>query len=273
MVDSTHRYMMERVAIDTIGAAMSYGQITEFRIDSVFRRSFVVLGNNLVPFGVLSIVVLAPQFVLQFFQVSLFGDTDSFEVLIAGLLSVALLWMLTYFLLSAVLMYGTIGELRGNRASIGQSIRWVLGLWFPILGVSIVATLGVTAGMLLLVVPGFILLTMWWVAVPAAVVERTGVAESLRRSAALTSGYRWRIFGMIMVLALLNGVVDSTLQMSSFGAAGTAAMAVHAVVSYMATAFFIAFGVPSEQNIIAALTVAGFLAMICSVLLSRSPQS
>ena len=224
MVDSTHGYMMERVAIDTIGAAMSNDQITEFRIGSVLGRSLGVLGNNLVPFGVLSIMVLAPQFVLPFLLVSLFGETvaaavsGTLSVLraanlmylwpVANLMYSLLVANLMFFLLSAVLMYGTIGELRGNRVSIGQSIRWVLGLWFPILGVSIVATLGVTAGMLLLVVPGFILLTIWWVAEAAAVVERAGVVESLRRSARLTSGHRWGVFGILIILEVAQPVLQ-----------------------------------------------------------------
>ncbi len=209
MADSTHRYMMERVAIEPIGAAMSNGQITEFRIGSILRRSLGVLGNNLVPFGVLSIVFLAPPFVLPFLLVRLFGDPDAVAVVVAGTLSVLLVWILMYFLLSAVLMYGTICELRGNRASIGQSIRWVLGLLFPIIGVTIVATLGVFAGTMLLLVPGFMLLTMWWVAVPAAVVERTGVVVSLRRSAGLTSGHRWRVFGILIIVAVGQSVLES----------------------------------------------------------------
>ncbi len=187
---------------------MGDGPITEFRIGSVLARSLGVLGNNLVPFGMVSIVFLAPQFVLPFVLVSLLGVTGSVAVVVAWYLSVALVWILTYFLLSAVLMYGTIGELRGNRASIGQSIRWVLGLLFPIIGVAIVATLGVFAGMLLFVVPGFILLAMWWVAVPAAVVERTGVVESLRRSARLTSGHRWRLFGIFILIGVAQSVLD-----------------------------------------------------------------
>jgi hypothetical protein len=35
--------------------------------------------------------------------------------------------------------------------------------------------------LVLLVVPGFILMTMWFVAIPACVVEQTGPWKSLRR--------------------------------------------------------------------------------------------
>jgi hypothetical protein len=197
---------------------MSNGQITEFRIGSVLGRSLGVLGKNLVPFGAVSTLFLAPPFVLPLLMVPLIGDTDSGSVVVVGVLSYFLIWILTYFLLSAVLMHGTIGELRGSRSSIGRSIRWVLGMMVPILGITIVATLGVFAGTLLLVVPGLILLTRWWIAVPAAVVERTGVGASLRRSAELTSGYRWRVFGILIIVSVVQSALESLAELLLGGA-------------------------------------------------------
>jgi hypothetical protein len=44
----------------------------------------------------------------------------------------------------------------------------------------------------------------YFVAVPAAVEERPGPVNALRRSAFLTQGQRWPIFGAIFVLGVLN---------------------------------------------------------------------
>jgi len=49
------------------------------------------------------------------------------------------------------------------------------------------------------------------VAVPACVVERLGPFRSLGRSRALTKGYRWRIFGIWLVLALVSGIGSNIL--------------------------------------------------------------
>jgi hypothetical protein len=192
--------------MDSIGATMGNGQVTEFRVGAVLARSLGVLRNNIVPFGVLSVMFMAVPFVLTLMLVPLFAGLGAGAGV--GILPVVLIWILMYFMLSAVLMYGTISDLRGKRATIGESLRWVLGLVFPIVGITIVATLGIFAGVMLLVVPGLILLTMWWVAVPAAVVERTGVGASLRRSTELTSGYRWPVFGVFITVYVVQMLLE-----------------------------------------------------------------
>lgn len=64
----------------------------------------------------------------------------------------------------------------------------------------------VMLGFILFIVPGLILLTMWFVATPACVVEQLGPFKSMGRSAALTGGHRWKIFGLMLLLFVINGV-------------------------------------------------------------------
>jgi len=52
------------------------------------------------------------------------------------------------------------------------------------------------------------LVTMWFVATPACVVEGLGVSRSMERSAQLTRGHRWKIFGMIALLIMTDSIVD-----------------------------------------------------------------
>jgi hypothetical protein len=65
----------------------------------------------------------------------------------------------------------------------------------------------------LLHIPSYWLAAVWSAAVPAAVIERLGVAEALGRSTSLTSEYRgtifwaWILIGLVFVL----GVVVLTL--------------------------------------------------------------
>ena len=51
---------------------------------------------------------------------------------------------------------------------------------------------------------------MLWVAAPVAVVERPGVMESLSRSAVLTKGNRWGVFGTILLI-FIGTIVASYL--------------------------------------------------------------
>ncbi len=81
------------------------------------------------------------------------------------------------------------------------AIRKVL----PVLGVSLLATIGILLGYLVLIVPGIILSLMWCVAMPASVAENLGVIDSLKRSAALTKGSKLQI--LLTWLAFILGFV------------------------------------------------------------------
>jgi hypothetical protein len=52
---------------------------------------------------------------------------------------------------------------------------------------------------------------MWYIALPCCVVERLGPFGSLGRSAALTKGYRWKLFGLIVLLAIVGGILSGTI--------------------------------------------------------------
>jgi hypothetical protein len=54
---------------------------------------------------------------------------------------------------------------------------------------------------------------MWFVSTPACVVERTGPWTSLKRSAALTKGHRWKIFGLMILLVIVSLIVAGLLQL------------------------------------------------------------
>ena len=66
------------------------------------------------------------------------------------------------------------------------------------------AGLGIALGLLLLIVPWLILITIWAVIVPVIVIERSGVMDSFGRSRALVRGNGWQVFGVIVVLLLLQ---------------------------------------------------------------------
>lgn len=86
------------------------------------------------------------------------------------------------------------------------------------LAIALVVGLAVAGGLLLVVVPGLVLLTLWAAAVPVGVMERSTVAVSLRRSLDLTRGSRGRILGvtlLVMLLAYLLQLVVTVLLTST----------------------------------------------------------
>jgi hypothetical protein len=161
----------------------------------------------------------------------------------------AVLFVLGYFLIQAAITYGTLQALRGETAGIGACLRQgiavlprVFGaglMFFIALGIVVAAAATVVfsvmgafafeeptasalaAGVVAFVVALVLIFLMgviWWVFVPAIVVERAGPIACFGRSRALTKGHRWGVLGIILLLAVANGIVTAlTDLMRNFG--------------------------------------------------------
>lgn len=104
----------------------------------------------------------------------------------------------------AMVQLSTIGRLSGIpirlRETLGQALRMMPRLFQQVMLVSIAAAIG----LMLAIVPGIVILMITFVAAPACVAENLDVVASLRRSAALTKGYRLRLAGMCLPLIALG---------------------------------------------------------------------
>ncbi len=82
----------------------------------------------------------------------------------------------------------------------------------PLIGAGILAGLGIAVGFVLLIVPGLILLTIWALVVPVIVVERRGVIDSFKRSRELVRGNGWPVFGVVIIIIILQQIVSFLFQ-------------------------------------------------------------
>lgn len=158
-----------------------------------------------------------------------------------GLLGVLgmLVGFVVQFLITAALVYTAFQATRGRPVGIGDSLGAAAGRLLPVIALSLLAGLGVVVGFALLIIPGLFLLTVWSVAVPACVLENTGPIRSLGRSYELTKGHRWSVFGLLILVMLLGGVLQVGLGMIG-GVAAAAPGA--AVATYIGQAVIGAFG-------------------------------
>lgn len=123
-------------------------------------------------------------------------------------------------LMQATITRGLVIEHEGGRPSFGECLSGGLRFAIPIVVLMFLWWLGVMLGWVLLFVPGMILVTMWSVAIPALVEERTGIFGAFGRSRELTKGSRWKIFGlllMILVLFYIGLALIGLLGMSASG--------------------------------------------------------
>jgi hypothetical protein len=73
----------------------------------------------------------------------------------------------------------------------------------PLIAFGILFAIGVGIGFLLLIIPGFFLLTMWSVGAPAIVIEDEGPIGAFGRSWELVRGEGWAVFGVLVVTLLI----------------------------------------------------------------------
>lgn len=184
---------------------------TEFRAGRVITRSFGTFFRNIMPFGLIALAVTSPTYIYMLLTGA--GDmsltADPYADPMDGLgeqLAITLVQMILGYLVTAALVYGTIRSLKNDPASINECFSRGLSLMFPVMGVAIVSTLIMALALLALIIPGIWVMTVLWVVVPVAVMERRGFG-SLSRSAQLTSGYRWRLlFLLLLLLAVFFGI-------------------------------------------------------------------
>jgi hypothetical protein len=80
-----------------------------------------------------------------------------------------------------------------------------------LIGAGILAGIAITIGLILLIVPGLFLLTIWAVIVPVIVLERAGVFDSFGRSQQLVKGSGWSVFGVLICLFIIQFVFSLLL--------------------------------------------------------------
>ncbi|MDX6698724.1 MAG: hypothetical protein QOE65_2121 [Solirubrobacteraceae bacterium] len=97
-----------------------------------------------------------------------------------------------------------------------RSASQVLG---PVIVAAILLGFGIAIGLVLLIVPGLILLTIWAVTIPAVVLERKSPVEALGRSRELVRGHGWQVFGVVVILAVAQEIARRIL-IAIFGGIG-----------------------------------------------------
>jgi hypothetical protein len=189
---------------------------------ALVAKSLQVYFGNLVPFVLLAAMTLGPWIVLRFYteyglawHEMTRGEVTTYSALLS------LLDGLGTHLLTGALTFGVVQKLRGLPAGLDQILGFGVKSFLTVLAVGIVTGLLIGLGMLV-IVPGLMLMTVWYVAMPAAVLERRGVGAAMQRSSDLTRGSRWPIFGAALLFLVLT-VGSIWLLEWVYGDAGTPA--------------------------------------------------
>jgi hypothetical protein len=175
----------------------------DFRTGDVLTRSFGVFRRRAGAFVMLSLLSHTPVYMLlTLLRLGFIGGRGPWLRVFSPVLA-----LVCASLTGGAIVYGVVQNLRRQSFSIEQSMDMALRRLAPLVCVSIAATVLTVLGAMALIVPGVILFCMCYVAVPACAVERAGVRASLSRSFYLTKGYRWRIFGTVLAMTVVGGIL------------------------------------------------------------------
>jgi hypothetical protein len=180
----------------------------DFRVGSVISRSVSLLSRHFVTFFIVAVIAYLPILLLGML-VRTQTTTEPADLAQAlnlgawGVLELVSLVVLTT-LGEAIIIHAAFQDMRGRPVRLAESLNVVLRRFLPLVGFGFVAIFLIWLGLFLLIIPGLILYTMWFVGLQACVVERLGPWTSLRRSRELTKGHRWKIFGLALLLIITS---------------------------------------------------------------------
>jgi hypothetical protein len=222
----------------------------EFTIGRVLETSFNVLIRNIVPFGVLALGLGLLNFVAEWVGALMVSGTigtaantgakatqGSWAPAILLGIGLTLATVVVSSLVTAAVSYGVFQDLRGRRAGIGACLSRGIAAILPVVIASVLFSLVVGVGWLLLVVPGVLMWLAFWLYIPVIVVEKSGILESFSRSAFLTKGRRWTVVGLWVVVGIAWQIVSTGLTKVSLAAPGEWSSVVLYAWQAAATAF------------------------------------
>jgi hypothetical protein len=184
---------------------------SDFSIGRCFTRTFNVLTRHFLMFSAVMAVAAAPSVAL--IGVPTINSSNSLRAGVIVLVATFLSGILG-ILGQAVVVHGAFQDMRHRRVDFTESLKVGLSRFLPVLGLAILVMLGMWLGFMLLIIPGLILMVRWYIAAPACVVERIGPRASMKRSAELTKGHRWKVFGAIILLYMGAGIATQVVTTS-----------------------------------------------------------
>ena len=111
-------------------------------------------------------------------------------------------------------------EIETGKAELGGAVRFAVSKLISMWALGILVGIIVVLGLIALIIPGIILAIMFCMALPALLLENTGVIGSLGRSRVLV-GQRWlKTFALGLILVIIVGVISVIISLISapFGA-------------------------------------------------------
>ena len=126
----------------------------------------------------------------------------------------ALIGVIGYFWVQAALVE-TVNDVRDGRAdrSIGETYTAVRPRLASATIAGVLGAIGIGIGLVLLIVPGLYLLTIWSMLIPVIVIEGRSAGEAFTRSREVVRGNGWSVLGLVIITFLLVAIASTIIRL------------------------------------------------------------
>lgn len=242
-----------------------------FDVGRVVSKTFGALRNNPVQFLLLTFIgfglpailfSLWPIFLGLDEGINMYDPTWADDIAWGGIIGPAiaayLIFICVMIVMYAALVQMSVNALNDKEVKVSDGLRTGLRLFFPLLGITILAMLGIMVGLMLLIIPGIFLALGWMLSTQVRVIEGGTVTGALSRSWTLCKGYKRWILLMIIIFSVLGAVIGLVFQLPVlfFGNSQTAMFEGGSTTFWVANAI----GTGLSQMVSAALSYVGLTA-------------
>lgn len=185
--------------------AMSVGDILDRGLKLLFQRLGTFYGINL--------LVQSPLILYQV-AVALAGISTGqrgIGLVILGSLAAIVVTMVVSAFGTAAVLKVVEQEYLGRKIGMGSALTFAFSRFLPLIAVALIYGLVIGVGFVLLIVPAFIFMCMYAFGSQAVVLEGVGPIKGMDRSQWLTKNYRLRVFGILLLIGIVNFVVTGGL--------------------------------------------------------------
>jgi len=194
---------------------------SQFEVGRVVRRVFDTVGKNFVSFVPLSLIFSIPGFIFAFrgvlavylhIHIQPWLNPKSVYGTLANLVGIFAISFVFQKMLEASIAYGMMASLNGDKASFAECLAAGLRNAVLLTAIALITFVAILLGVAVLFVPGIVLAIMFSVVAPVQAMERTGIADTLKRSIELTYGHRVQIFALFVVYYVLAFAIGFSLR-------------------------------------------------------------
>ncbi|MCG8510657.1 MAG: hypothetical protein MI741_15650 [Rhodospirillales bacterium] len=194
--------------------------MSHFDVGPVLKDTIAVLEGKTAVLAVLALSIFGVGMILE---LMLPGPTriamsqSEFQVISGTIWTGFVIDILCYGLLTIVATYAVYRHFQGGPTTIGDCISGGVPMIPTVVGISVLSAIVIGVASLFLIVPGIYVYLVLWVALPAALIENTGIVGGFKRSAELTRNERWPVFIVTFILFIPIVAAGFLIDLMPFG--------------------------------------------------------